>query len=362
MNVLVTGAGGFLGRHVVSCLRERSHAVTAMIRPHSGDPAGLDGVRVVTTDLRVPVGLEKMLDGIDTVVHVAAATSGDEDSQFAATVVGTENLLTALADSKVKRLVLISSLVVYDWTRARGTLDESTAINDDFYDMGAYHIAKSWQERIVRRAAVAASWDLTILRPGFIWGRDHTDIAGMGRRAGPFYVLIGPFTRLPLTHVENCADAIAAATDAPAAANNSMNIVDDDRIRVWRYARAHARGHARPFLPVPVPYTAAMMFARLVTWTVRMLLGPGARLPSILAPRRLEAQFKPLRFDNSRLRQMLEWTPPFDWAARIARSFGPGESPVSGGGAQSVKQLGDDARQTPGGDRPASAPVDKRLP
>ena len=53
--------------------------------------------------------------------------------------------------------------------------------------MGPYTIAKNWQERIIRRFAESNSRKLTISRPGFIWGQDHTEIAGMGRRFGRFY-------------------------------------------------------------------------------------------------------------------------------------------------------------------------------
>ncbi len=322
MKILVTGAGGFLGRHVVAGLLARGHKVRAMVRPHSRRPAWPREIEIVPMDLRAPKDLDRALTGIDAIVHLAAATSGDEDAQFAATIVGSEHLLSAMNRVAVGRLVLVSSLVVYDWANVRGTMDESAPLNDDFYDMGAYHIAKSWQERLFRRAAVGAAWDLTILRPGFIWGRDHTAIAGMGRKWGPFYALIGPLTRLPLTHVENCADAIVAATEDPAAASNSFNIVDDDSVRVWRYARAHARGHGQRFVPLPIPYWLAMANAKLASWTSRKLFGPEARLPSLLTPRRFQAQFKPLRFDNGKLRRTLNWTPPLDHQARIDRSYG----------------------------------------
>jgi nucleoside-diphosphate-sugar epimerase len=62
-------------------------------------------------------------------------------------------------------------------------------------------------------------WDLTVLRPGFIWGRDHGYLAALGQQFGRHHLVIGPLTRLPLTHVENCADAfVLAAADTCARA------------------------------------------------------------------------------------------------------------------------------------------------
>ena len=78
-----------------------------------------------------------------------AATAGDEDTQFASTVVGTERLLEAMARSSATRLLLVSSLVVYDWSRARRRMDEATPLAGDIYRMGAYDIAKHYDREIL---------------------------------------------------------------------------------------------------------------------------------------------------------------------------------------------------------------------
>ena len=94
-------------------------------------------------------------------------------------------------------------------------MDEKTPLLGDIYKMGGYTIAKVWQERLVSRAAADASWQLTILRPGFIWGAQHAEIGGMGRIFGRIYLMFGPFTRLPLTHIMNCANSVIAALESP---------------------------------------------------------------------------------------------------------------------------------------------------
>src|SRR5262249_12080694 len=152
VKALVTGAGGFLGRHVVARLLERGHEVRALVRPGSPLREWGSGVELVRADLRVG-DLAPLFAGVDVVVHVAAAVAGDEDVQFASSVVGTERLLEAMARSTATRLLLVSSLVVYDWAGARGRMDEATPLASDVYGMGAYDIAKHWQERVARRMA-----------------------------------------------------------------------------------------------------------------------------------------------------------------------------------------------------------------
>ena len=60
-------------------------------------------------------------------IHLAAGVKGTEDAQFAASVVGTERLLEAMARSETKRLVLASSFSVYDWSAIKGELDRGVA-------------------------------------------------------------------------------------------------------------------------------------------------------------------------------------------------------------------------------------------
>ncbi len=324
MKILVTGAGGFLGRYVVAQLLQRGHKVRAMVRPMSPAPIWPGDVETFAADLRVADKLEAAFDGIDAVIHLASATSGNEDVQFASTVVGTEKFLEAMARSATRRLILVSSLVVYDWSRARGTMDEQTPLENNIYGMGGYTIAKVWQERIVSRAAKVHGWELTVMRPGFIWGPGHAAIAGMGRHFRRGYLMFGPFTRLPLTHVENCADALVAAVDSPAAAGETFNVVDGDDIRVWRYVKEYAKRTGQPGLMLPLPYWFGYGLAQLAALVSRTLFGKKGRLPSLLTPRRFEAQFKPIRFSNQKLARLMNWKPPLSFDACLRDTYRAG--------------------------------------
>jgi nucleoside-diphosphate-sugar epimerase len=314
MKVLVSGANGFLGQRVVELLLKRGHSVRALIRPTSTEPHEWeDKVETFRADLRVHDSLVSAFASVDAVIHAAAATSGNEDIQFASTVVATERFLEAMARSSVKRLIHVSSLVVYDWGRAAGTMDEDTPLNKDIYGMGAYTIAKVWQERVVTRYAAAHGWQLTIMRPGFIWGPQHAAIAGMGRHVGRVYLLFGPLTRLPLSHVVNCADCLVTAIEQPLAVGENSNVIDGDGIRVWRYAREYAARTQQPGLLVPIPYRVGMGIAKLASLVSRILFGKKGKLPSLLVPRKFESQFKPLRFSSQKVRELLKWCPPLSF-------------------------------------------------
>jgi nucleoside-diphosphate-sugar epimerase len=317
VRVLITGANGFLGRYVVAEFLLRGHSVRAMVRPSArlDDLEWADRVEIVRADLRVARDLDEAFAGVDVLVHLAAAVTGGEDAQFSATVVGTERLLEAMARSRTRRLVLASSFSVYDWSAIRGVLTEESPLEAgaDLYERDGYAVAKAWQERVVRREADAHGWELTVLRPGFIWGRGNAYLSCLGQKLGPIHLVFGGSTRIPLTHAANCADLIATATVEPRAIGETFNVVDDDKIRVWGFLGDYLRRSGAGGVRVPIPYHLAMAGVRLAKWTSRRLFQGKGKLPSLLVPCRFEARFKPLRFSNRKAREVLGWQPPWSF-------------------------------------------------
>jgi UDP-glucose 4-epimerase len=236
--------------------------------------------------------------------------TGSDEARFAGTVVGTEHLLGAMEAAGVRRLVLASSYSVYDWSRVGAELDEESPLESSMYERDGYAVAKLWQERVVRRAE---GLELTVLRPGSIWGGDP--ISGVGPRIGGVQLVLGPLGRLPLTHVDNCADCFVAAVESAAAMGVTLNVDDGHGVRTWRYAGDMGAGGLR----VPVPYALAFGIARVVYGVARVLLGPRLRLPSLFVPRRFEARFKPVHTSHAELERVLGWRPPLSYDEALHR-------------------------------------------
>jgi 2-alkyl-3-oxoalkanoate reductase len=76
---------------------------------------------------------------------------------------------------------------------------------------------------------------------------------------------------------------------------------------------------------LPIPYWPASAAVRLAFVTV---FRRATKVPAILTPHKFEAMFKPLRFENRRLRETLGWTPPLDYRQCLARSYGPAPMPA----------------------------------
>ncbi len=327
MRVLVTGANGFIGRYVVAALLARGHEVRALVRRN---PRGLTHeagrVEHVVADLSSTADLGPAFDRIDALIHLAAALHGTATEQRATTVEGTRQLLAAMARTSTHRLVLASSLAVYDWDAVGETVCEDSPLlpESGFGASGPYAAAKAQQERLTRRISSEHEWRLTVLRPGFVWGGGASVPACLGMRLGPAFLVVGPRSRRALCYVENCADLFATAVDHPQAVGQTFIAVDDDEMGCWHQAGDLLRGSGHPGLRVPVPYVVAAPGARLVH---ALLARVGTEhLHSGLAPARFRARFRPIRTSAKAAREILGWRPPWSYREALGRAFDIGSA------------------------------------
>ena len=331
MKVVVTGATGFLGRHVVEALSRGGHAVRAIVRP-SSDTAFLEqwaGIEIFRANLRTHPNLRAGLEGADALVHLAAVMSGSDFARFAEIVTTTERLLGAMAQSSVKRLVLCSSFSVYDWLSAHGTVDERLPLLTNVYGCGGYSAAKVWQERLAERGAAQHGWQLTILRPGFIWGPGkECPPSAAGRSLGPLHLVFGPRRCPPFTHVENCAEAFRAALERPEAIGRSINVVDEEAVTAWRFMGEYLRSSGTPGIRIPIPLAILAPLTRFLGWIGSATLGSRAKLPSFFVPARFAQGYRPLRYSSTVLREALgSGLPVLSFEDALARTY-PSSRPV----------------------------------
>ena len=315
MNVLVTGAAGFLGRRIVAALSGAGHRVRALVRSPAAAafPAPAESIEVVAADLGGPSDLAPALRGIEAVIHLAASMSGSHQARYAETVRSSARLFDAIDRSPVRRVLLCSSFAVYDWLQAHRVADETLPLKRGLPTRD-YAGAKLWQERA---ATERSAWRLTILRPGFIWGGEGGIPRGcLGPKIGPLQLVVSPGRVLPLTYVLNCADAFRAALENPRSIGEAVNIVDDAEISAWEFAGRTRRGALRP-ARVPVPHALAWPAVRALA-RLSKELGWSAQLPSMLAPERFAQVFRPLRFSTEKQARVLGWRSPLSFRSALA--------------------------------------------
>lgn len=311
MHVLITGANGFLGKQTVIQALKAGHKVRALSRRKSPAPMHQENLTWVQADLKAsPKNLIPLLDEIDGVIHLAAAMTGDFAAQHADTVHATENLLAAMTLMGVTRLVAISSFSVYDYkVLSEGTLlDETAALESNPEQRDIYAQMKLQQEQRVHKFG-SHRGKVTILRPGMIYGPDHLLNAFLGSPLiGQLWLRIGQEALLPLTHVNNCADAIMQALSCPAAIGQVFNIVDNQLPDQRAYAALVSSQLERSINSIVLPWQWIKSLANLAG-NLNQRLGGSLKLPGLLVPARLHARYKPLQYTNVKAKQILGWSP-----------------------------------------------------
>ena len=321
--ILITGAAGFIGRQTVAAARQHGHGVHAMVRTQASRPATwVDDPMITTfaTDLASPDAvdiLKEALIGVTAVIHVAATLIGETHHQARDTLQATDNLLAALTDGagKAPRLVLVSSLAVYDTCKVPlgGMLDETTPLETRPDLRDAYCRGKLAQEEAVRAAARSHGIELRIMRPGAVFGPGRLWNAHLGLGFGPVVVRLGSGGEVPCSYVGHCAEALVLAAERPfeqgTGTENStegrveaINVLDDDLPSRGRYLRI-LRKSGWPRFVIPCSWRLPATLAALLSVTG----GLARRLPGLLRPAVVHARLKPITYSNARLHDLLGW-------------------------------------------------------
>lgn len=216
MKVLVTGGGGFLGRRIVELLLERGDEVVSVAR---GDYPALRelGATTVRGDLGVPEDARRAVEGVDAIIHTAAAVGmwGSYAHFKRGNILATQHLLDAAQAEGVTRLVFTSSPSV---TFQSGDVEngpQELPYPDEH--LAYYPETKAEAERRVLAAHDPDGLRTTSLRPHLIWGpRDPHLLPRLVARArqGKLKIVGSGTNRVDMTYIDNAAIAHLQALDA----------------------------------------------------------------------------------------------------------------------------------------------------
>lgn len=321
MNVLVTGASGFLGRHLVPALVDRGDQVRALVRSKSrAEPLQALGADVRIGDLRQPDTLQGLADGIEVIYHLGSAMGGAWRAFEEVDIEGTDRLLQEAVRAGVRRFVYAGTLWGYPVSNLPdGVVVDETMALDDSGLLGNYARAKKRAEELVLAANQAGKIEGVIVRPGLVCG-DGTSIFPdhVGRPAFKrVVVLFGDGSvPLPLTYVDNAIDALVKGGVTPGIAGESFNIVDDDVLtqREYLHLLFQVTGRSLPVLRLPRVTYHALGLASEIVGAVTKKTPPTNRY-------RVRVRFRHVRWDTSKAKRVLGWRPRVPLREGLTRAF-----------------------------------------
>ena len=329
MKILITGAGGFLGRLIVErLLAHGEFDLRCMLRDTSkGEALRALATRypgaqleLVAVNLRNPAEVGAAVAGCSLIVHAAAALKGSAAEMFLDSVVASRNLLDAIvAQPELPRVVLVSSFGVMGVASLeRGAMvNETTAMEREPSRRDIYSYSKLKQEQLFWEYRERAHFPLVVLRPGVIYGPGTSHFSNrVGLNLFGVFLHLGGKNLLPLTFVENCAEAIVVAALSPASDGEIYNVVDDDLPTSAAYLRRYKR-EVRPMRTVRVPYFLLQWGSGLVE---RYSDRSKMQLPAIFTPYKTRAMWGGNRFSNAKLKT-IGWKPLVTTDEGLRRSF-----------------------------------------
>jgi len=338
MRVLVTGALGFVGRHLIRTLKDAGHEVAACSRSRVEQPGIF---YIASPDLGPGADWAAALAGVDVVVHLAGLAAVDgpgnsadlEEEYRKVNVEGTRALAKQVAMAGVKHFVFMSSL-----HSVAANSDERLSEQTEPHPVSAYGRSKLVAEKAVQEELRTSGCAWTILRPPLVYGRGNQANFGLLLKlvkTGIPLPLASVRNRRSFIYVENLVDLIAICLGNPKAFGKVYLPSDGEDVSTPELIRAIASANAGveegagstehgawsmeqgvreatstasgnpPATSYHLPATPRE--ARLFPFPPSLLNAAG-RLPGLGALRKLTSS---LYVDSDPLRRDLGWTPSF---------------------------------------------------
>lgn len=233
MNIFVTGATGKIGSRFVPRLLQRGHNIKILVRDVSkADSFQQQGIEVIEGDLLQIENLATALQGIDTVVHLAAQFRGvDEATARISNIDASIVLAEAALKANVPRFVFASTNLVY----GASTHSRASREDDELRPAFPYPQTKAAAEQELLRMHREQGLGLRIVRLAFVYGERDPHISEFL----PIMSKWNPAKRLHMVHHADVGQALLLAASTPDIDGRIYNVADDSPITVSELVQLH---------------------------------------------------------------------------------------------------------------------------
>lgn len=317
--VLVLGATGFIGQELVRQLLAAGHDVRVLVRSASKLPADLAGgrVEVMTGDAADPGDLDRALEGIACVYHLARANANTWREYQQLDVAATRTIAERCLAAGVRRLVYTGTIASYYAGARAGRITERTPLDPRIDRRDPYSRAKAAGEDLLVQMHRERGLPVVIFRPGIVLGRGGSPLhwgVSMWRHGTICQTWGDGRNKLPIVLVQDVAAGLVLGLSAPGIEGQSFNLVSDPVLSAQEYLDELERAGGMKLQR----YTTSILrhyLADLAKWSVKVLVRhPDRRRPSW---REWETRTHKAHFDCSETKARLGWRPVTDRAELV---------------------------------------------
>ena len=273
MKVLITGATGFIGSHIVKALITKGHKVRALVRK-SSDTSNIKGPRVELAygDITDPESLVAAVKGMDAVIHLAAMVSdfGPYKDFVALNIDGVKNILDAAKDEGVSRFVHFSTNDVLGIHKGGVVVDDSFPYKKTGYP---YPDTKIEGEKIVFDYYKKYGLPVTVIRPSWVYGPgDRTFVPEIVDilRSGVMIYFGDKKNTISLNYIDNLTDAVLMLLERPEATGEAF-IANDDHPVTWEWlGKTLTDGLGLKVREITLPFGLTMCLAKFMEFFFKL--------------------------------------------------------------------------------------------
>ena len=297
--ILVTGANGFVGSHVIGALLKSGYTVKAVVHKTSDNVPS--GVELIVVDISVPFNWSKALSGVTTIIHLAARVHQMDESPHIAlkecrniNTRATLELAQEAAKAGIQRFIYLSTIAINGaFTEVGEFFTEESTVNPK----GSYAISKYEAELGLQKLAKTCSMVVTIIRPPMIYGvkasGNFSRLITLVRSSMPlpFGLVKNPRSFI---FIENLVSFILTCINHPDAGNELFLVSDDEDLslselilQLSSYLNVNAK-----LLPVPLGFLQIIL----------IVIGKGGLANKLV---------KPMRINIAKARSLFGWSPPY---------------------------------------------------
>jgi nucleoside-diphosphate-sugar epimerase len=311
MQVVVTGANGFVGRALCKEAVSRNVAVRGITRVSVGLPIGVESIAFGSIDGNTD--WKDVLIGCEVVVHLAARVhvmhevTVDPLEEFRrVNVQGTLNLARQAAAAGVRRFVFVSSIGV----NGSETFHQPFTPEDSVTPHSPYAVSKYEAEMGLKALSAETDIEVVIIRPPLVYGPcapgNFGSLMHWLQRGVPL-PLDGIRNKRSLVSLVNLVDLIVTCLTHTAAANQTFLVSDGEDVSTTELLRLMGQAIGKPACLLPVPASWFKLAASLVG-----------------KPEVAQRLFGSLQVDISKTRELLGWVPPLSLDEGLRRAAGKG--------------------------------------
>lgn len=306
MKVLVTGATGFVGSHLVKRLIDDGHNVRALVRKGRGMKGFDSRIELIYGDITDPSSLDDAVRNADIVYHLAAMVkeAGVPDSLFYdVNVKGTENLLDASLKHGVKRFIHISTCGVHGDVKNPPATEDSPFNPEDIYQK-----TKIESEKLVMSFR-KKGLPVVIIRPTGIYGPGDTRLLKLFKliKGRKFFMVGDGETLFHLVYIDDLIDALILAGQVPEAEGEAFLIGGEKYLTLNELTRDIAKTFGVHLKNIHLPVFPVRALATVMEFIFKPL-----RIEPPLFRRRVDFFTKNRAFDISKAKRLLGYQPKMD--------------------------------------------------